>query len=355
MASASVSQTYNPSTESSKRIRVKFLSRIVLPDLNIGQDYLRRFPGRVPTWHNCDFLFDPSEREYDWLVVYDDLPRNAPAEPLACPSGHTLLLTGEPSSITYYGRAFLEQFGHVLTSQEPWALRHPGVIRRQAGLLWYYGGSGEHGTHDALSTASPAPKTKLFSTVCSNKAMRHTLHSRRLAFTKQLKQDLPLLDVFGYGMGKLNDKAEALDRYKYHLVIENHSCVHHWTEKLADAYLGHCLPLYFGCTNLDEYFPRDSYIWIDIRDYDRARAEIERVIHSDEYERRLPSIREARRLILEEYATFPQLAKLISERHTSCLPDNVILRGRRAARARRPFIGFLEIFAKMRQKLPLRS
>jgi len=336
----------------SDRIRVKFLSRIKLPDRNIGRDFLRRFPGRVPRFGRCDFVFDPAARDYDWLVVYDDLSRDAPAEPLACPPQNTLLLTGEPSSISVYGRAFLRQFGHVLTSQEPWALSHPGVIRRQAGLFWYYGGTRDRGAFDTLAATQPPEKTKPLSTVCSTKAMMHTLHSLRLAFTQRLKSEVPELDVFGYGMGELKDKADALDAYKYHLAIENHSCDHHWTEKLADAYLGHCLPLYFGCTNLDAYFPRESYIWIDIRDHARARAEIERVIRSDEYERRLPAILEARRRVLHDYATFPQLARLIEERHVEAAASRpgTVLRGRRATRLRNPLLALLDLLDKGRRQ-----
>lgn len=341
--------TSPPSAPTSDHIRVKFLSRTKLPDGNIGRDYLRRFPGRVPSFSRCDFIFDPAARDYDWLVVYDDLARQNPVELLACPPAHTLLLTGEPSSITVYGRAFLRQFGHVLTGQEPWALRHPRAIRRQAGLLWYYGGKQNRGAFDTLVTATPPSKTKALSTVCSAKAMKHTLHGLRLDFTRRLKSDLPVLDVFGYGMGELRDKADALDPYKYHLAIENHSSEHHWTEKLADAFLGHCLPLYFGCTNLDDYFPRDSYIRIDIRDYAQARAEIERIVASDEYERRLPAIIEARRRVLHDYATFPQLARLIEERHDPAAPrarPGKILRGRRIIRIRNPFSTLLDLFDK---------
>lgn len=317
-------------------IRVKFLSRVRLPDGNVGDDYLRRFPNREPLWGNCQFIFDPDCREYDWLVVYDDLPRDSPVEALACPRDHTLLITGEPSSITYYGKSFLKQFGHVLTSQETWALKHPGVIRRQPGLLWYYGGSDERGTYDSLVATPPPQKSKLLSTVCSTKAMRHTLHSLRLHFTKQLMAELPELDVFGYGMGKLDNKADAIDPYRFHLVIENHSCPHHWTEKLADAYLGYSLPIYFGCTNLDEYFPPDSYIMLDIRDFPKSLKTLRDLLASNQYEKRLPAIIEARRRILEEYATFPQLVRLIQERTTeaAAAKGSRILYSRRQARRR---------------------
>lgn len=334
-------------------IRVKFLSRIHLPDANIGADYLRRFPNREPIWGKCQFIFDPDCSEYDWLVVYDDLPRNRNSEELACPPQNTLLLTGEPSSITYYGKSFLKQFGQVLTSQEPRALKHPNAIRRQAGLLWYYGGSDKRGTFDSLAAARPPQKHRMLSTVCSTKAMRHTLHSLRLHFTKRLIEELPELDVFGYGMGYLNNKADAIDPYRYHLVIENHSCPHHWTEKLADAYLGYSLPIYFGCTNLDEYFPPESYIMLDIRDFPQALKTLKELLASNEYEKRLPAIIEARRRILEEYATFPLLARLITERgnKSSSETSSRTIRSRRQARLRDPFSWPGEWVAKLMSKI----
>jgi hypothetical protein len=303
---------------SPRPLRIKFISRVTLPDWNVGNDYLRRFPNREPFWENCDFIFDRDCRDYDWLAVYDDLPRDSPEEILACPRQNTLLLTGEPSSITRYGKRFLAQFGHVLTSQEPHAIHHPRVIRSQPGLLWYYGGPDHRGNYDWLKTAAPPEKTKSISCVCSTKAMGHTLHSQRLAFVRRLMDgDLPEIDVWGYGIRRLDNKADAIDPYKYHLAIENHSCDHHWTEKLADAFLGFSLPIYYGCTNLDEYFPADSYIWLDIRDPDRALAALRETLAADPYEQRLPAITEARRRVIEEYATFPQLARVISERHSS--------------------------------------
>ncbi len=46
----------------------------------------------------CRFIFDASCREYDWLLVYDEMPRNVGSvvketEPLACPKEHTVLVT----------------------------------------------------------------------------------------------------------------------------------------------------------------------------------------------------------------------------------------------------------------------
>jgi hypothetical protein len=160
----------------------------------------------------------------------------------------------------------------------------------------------------------PEQKTELISTVCSSKQQTHTLHKARYQFTQRLKSALPELEIFGHGVRYIQSKNEALDSYRYHVAIENHIYPHHWTEKLADAYLGLCLPFYHGCPNVSDYFPEESYIAIDIQNFDESLERIQRAIRDREYERRLPAIREARRLVLERYSTFPQLARLIEER-----------------------------------------
>jgi Glycosyltransferase family 10 (fucosyltransferase) C-term len=335
-----------------KNIRVKFISRVKLPDMNIGRDFLRRFPNRIPILGKCHYIFDRECRDYDWLVVYDDLPRNTPIEKLACPRENTMLITTEPSSITHYGKTYLSQFSHLLTSQEPWAVKHPSLIYRQPGLLWYYGGNDQRGTYDSLISAPVIPKSKLFSSVCSTKAMKHTLHSQRLEFTKRLMADIPELQTYGYGMRDVVNKADAIDPYQYHLVIENHSSKHHWTEKLADAFLGYALPIYFGCTNLNLYFEADSFIQINIENYDAAKKIILEIIHSDEYEKRLPAIIESRNRVIHSYSTFAQISQLVQERHlpqSSAAADGKIY-GRRKFRERHPLSIITETFGNLKKK-----
>lgn len=297
-------------------IRVKFLTKH--PNKDVTDGWKRFFPGEKTTWGRCQFIFDRDERNYDWIAVYDDLPSSKGErhslweEVLACPRAQTLLLTSEPATVKVYGTGFLNQFGWVLTSQEPWVIPHPGAIYRQTGLIWFY-----HGTYDQVAQHPPENKTALISTVCSSKQQTHTLHKYRYQFTQQLKQALPELEIFGHGVRYIEHKNEALDSFRYHVAIENHVCQHHWTEKLSDSFLGLCLPFYHGAPNAVEYFPPESFIPIDIHDFEGSFARIQQAIRANEYERRLSAIREARRLVLERYSTFPQLARLIAERHNA--------------------------------------
>lgn len=294
--------------------------------------WLRQFPGQVSKWGRCQFVFDPEVRDYDWLVAYDDLPTGS-SEKLICPRGNTLLITMEPSSVKLYGASFLRQFGVVLTSQEPWAIRQPHAIYSQAGLRWYYGiGKDTVRDYDALVAMPPPEKSAAISTVCSSKQQGHTLHRKRYQFIQWLREQLPEMEVFGHGVRFIDDKADAVDTYRCHIAIENHIATHHWTEKLADCYLGWSLPIYHGCPNAAEYFPEDSFVPIDIKNPDAALIAIRAAMAPGEYERRLPAIHEARRRVLEEYNLFAVLSRMIEARPVSTTEEDVVLHSRHALR-----------------------
>lgn len=335
------------------RIRVKFLSRYQSADADYDR-WLRRFPGMIPSWGRCDFMFEQDCTDYDWLVVYDDFPRKPGAkhmiweETLKCPRASTMLLTAEPSSIKLYGKGFLNQFRWILTSQEPSIIRHPGAIYRQAGLIWFYGNTDERGTYDGLAKQREPVKTADISTVCSYKQMSHTLHQTRYDFTQALKKAIPKMEIFGQGVRPIDDKADALDPFRYHVAIENHVCNHHWTEKLCDPFLGYCLPFYHGCTNASDYFPEESFIAINIHRFGETRDRIQKAIRDNEWEKRLPAIREARRLVLEKYGTFQQLAALIEERHPpeDTSVQEIPIYSRRAWRSHHPVRAIPDLVSK---------
>lgn len=295
--------------------------------------------------------------DYDWLFVYDELYYYGPDGRLRRSikhAGHrqnTLLLTVEPPNIKSYSRAYIRQFGWVLTSQPAWALPHSHRIYSQPALLWFYGAANGL-RYNAMRAAYPDAKTKMVSTVCSSKKQWHTLHYRRYHFTQSLKRQLPELEVFGHGVRPMHDKSEALDDYKYHVAVENYIGPHHWTEKLADAFLAACLPFYAGCPNAAEYFPPESFIPIDIRNPHITAKIIRKAIEDNEYEKRLPHILRARQLVLEQYNVFAVLSREIQARHSTAAKPTTppLLRSRKHLR-RRPDIAIIDAWDKLRLRL----
>lgn len=300
-------------TTSAETIRVKFMAG---PRTEIWR---RQFPDDIPIWGRCEFIFDLEEGNYDWLVVYDDLPptsakerRSVRQEVLSCSALNTLLVTQEPSSIKSYFTDFTDQFGWVLTSQPDWALPHPRKLYQQAGLFWFYGvGSSSTLSFNDIERETGWSKTDRVGTVCSSKQQTHTLHSKRYNFTQELKKLLPAIDIYGKGVAPIDDKAESIKPYKYHLAIENHISAHHWTEKLADPFLGEALPFYIGCPNATDYFPPDSFIALDINDPEGSAKIIKKAIETDEYGKRRPAILEAKKRVLFQHNLFAILSKHI--------------------------------------------
>lgn len=334
-------------------IVVKFMSRGLHRGDDPGQ-FMRMFPGSIPRWGNCRFTLDVEAGEYDWLVVYHDIPKdgNLLVEmELACPRRQTMLLTPEPSSITVYGTDYLKQFGTIVTYHEPWAVNHPNVVYCHPGMVWYYGYSYGHGTYTSYDElkAEEVQKQAAISTMCSSRSGRTTLHTKRVGFTDRLKADLPELEIFGHGVRYVDDKAEALRPYRHHIVIENHQALHHLTEKLSDAFLGHTLPFYHGAPNAADYFPKDSFIPIDIRKYRQTLDVIKSTIANNEFEDRLPYIREARRRALEEMNMFAIIDREITRQGGtfSGLQPGGVIRNRQTIRLKNPLVGIRSLSEKM--------
>jgi len=316
--------------------------------------WIRQFPGNNSVWGNCKFIFDREFHDYDWLVVYNDFPGNYQKECLPGNQAHSLLVTTEPSTIKSYGRSFTDQFGYVLTSQEDWALPHKGRIYTQPALQWFYGLGSDHALkYDEMFAHPPLNKTKVFSTVCSSKRQKHTLHNRRYEFTQALKKQVPQMEIYGQGVRPMDDKAEALADYRYHLAIENFIGTHHWTEKLSDPFLGATLPFYIGCPNATDYFPSQSFIPLDINDVAGAGEIIQKAIRDNEYDKRLPYILEARRLVLEKYNLFAVLAREIEARHCSSTQFSAggVILSRRALRKSSLQVAVQDVYGKCRLKL----
>jgi hypothetical protein len=276
--------------------------------------WMRQTPKGDGVFGKTRYIFDPAETTYDFLIVFDAVPSGL-EDRIA--SRHAVFVAGEPVTVKRYSRRFLAQFGTVLTSDR--STPHANRIFTQTGLPWHIGvPTGKVARYNesldftALERLS-GEKTKLISVICSNKAMTPA-QRLRIPFARALKDHFgERLDFFGRGFQDFDDKAEALLRYRYHVVLENSDDSDYWSEKIADPFLAETFPFYWGCRNLEDYFPRDSFERIDLTNSAAAIETIEAAIASDRAARAQAAISEAKRRVLFEHNVFALLDRVLDE------------------------------------------
>ena len=282
-------------------MKIKVLGRCV----QVGSPSFEYIPG-------YEFVSDPACTDYDWLVVYDEMPSvdvgtfRDGREELRCPRECTILATAEPVSIKHYSRSYTRQFGHLLTNRPPEAEKHPHYHLGRGYYHWFIGRD-----YRECCNVGSIVKDGVISVVSSSKMMRHTKHAARYKLAETLSATIPEVEWFGHGVRPFEKKYEVLEPYKYHITIENHIGFHHWSEKLADAFLAECLPFYAGDPVADEIFPKESFIPIPIDDPSAAVEIVKAAIAHGEYEKRRDAILEAKRLILDKYNFWAQIIELI--------------------------------------------
>lgn len=229
---------------------------------------------------------------------------------------NVILTTSEPYSVLAYPRDYCKQFGLVCSCQEN--LKHKNVKFTPAIIFWFAGVRfNAKGVPTPVKSydefkAEPLPeKKKLISVVSSNKAFTKG-HVDRIRFVERLKQYYgDKIDVFGRGYNGFDDKYDVVAPYKYHIAIENSRAKYYWTEKLSDTYLCGSYPIYYGCTNVGDYFPEGAYSTIDIHDFEGAVKVIDELIANDAYEKSKPLLEKSKELVLEDYNLFNYLASIM--------------------------------------------
>jgi len=162
---------------------------------------------------------------------------------------------------------------------------------------------------------------KPLSTVITNKVKTYG-QKQRIQIIKQVSQLYNKIDIFGRDLKNLefgpnykgalnyNDfcKLKGLYGYKYSLAFENSSHKNYFTEKLIDCFLCWVKPIYWGCPNIDKYFPKESYFYVDIFDKNAPKIIAEEILKPVDYS----AIKEARELILYKYNIWPSVSNVIN-------------------------------------------
>ena len=276
----------------------------------------RQTPGQKGFWNDCRFFCNINVKRCDYWFVLEGL-YDKKKETTICPKENVVFITGEPPTLKTYSREFLHQFAAVITCHKD--IDHPKPIFQQSGMPWHIGRRQKNHVniefsknYDKLKEMATIPKTKLLSVISSSKVMSEG-HRKRYEFALRLKDHFGhKIDLFGRGINEIEDKWDALADYKYHVALENSAVDDYWTEKLADAFLAGCHPLYYGCPNINRYFAPASLTPIDLNYPERAISVIEECLAQNRFESSKDLIWESRTRVLDRYNLFALIAEYIA-------------------------------------------
>lgn len=168
--------------------------------------------------------------------------------------------------------------------------------------IWYHSNSFRD-----LNDLGVPEKSKSCSWMTSGTA-RSANHQRRLEFIRLLQDRGLDFDLYGRNLpdwvknyGSMRNKWHAIAPYYYNLAIENYA-ENDWyvTEKLWDALLAWCLPIYYGGPAADRLLPPGSFLRLPSLD-EKGFEFIEEVTSTlDYWHEAKQAIAEARQIILHE-------------------------------------------------------
>lgn len=250
--------------------------------------------------------------EWDMVIVFEAI--RSP-KTIQCKKGGLVFISGEPPMGSVYSTSFLKQFDNIFTAH-PKIKKINNIIRHQYFNDWHFGFDYSNKKHkynfEEIVQMEVPHKSKNISIITSSLAVL-PFHLKRLDFITKIKESLGNeIDCYGRGFNFVNDKADAILPYRFHICIENTSMNDLWTEKFADPLLGFSIPIYIGCSNMEEYFPKGSFFSLNINDVDGALNILNEILADPIkcYNEKLEKLLQARNLLINEYNIYPTLVNL---------------------------------------------
>lgn len=290
---------------------------IVKLTFNYDWPLFRQTPNFSQIWGNYKFVIDNDLKECDFWIIYSDY--NLLPEKVKCSSKNIIFIPAECYNTSpRFTQKFLNQFGLIITVQRE--LKHKNIVYSHNANPWFVGKS-----YNELMLESATEKTKLISVVSSNKIFTDG-HQKRFNFVQNLKEHFGnQIDVFGRGINDFDDKWDVLANYKYTIAIENDYCDDWVTEKYFDCVYANSLPFYYGCPNLETYVDKNSYIRIDINDFESSIKTIENAINNNEYEKRTALLQEQKIKSLQTDQFFPWIVSILENLEINAVKKEIQL------------------------------
>jgi hypothetical protein len=78
--------------------------------------------------------------------------------------------------------------------------------------------------------------------------------------------------------------------------------------------LGLAYPLYSGATNLEEYFPKESFTYLDINDFNGSIDKIKFLIENDPYSEKFKALEISRNIVLKEFNVIKRIDHIVENK-----------------------------------------
>ncbi len=192
-----------------------------------------------------------------------------------CPDALKILYMYEPLAIDpmQYTKRIWKQFDAILT-WNTYLTQSSEAFTFQAGAYYDLPYSSDYGVLPLVGHPNLAKREKTICQICGDKysLVSEELYSERRKVARWFHQHAHTrMDVFGKPpmdtpnyRGICTDKAETFSHYRYALCFEN--TFHpiwtrgYLTEKILDCMASLTIPVYYGCSNIEELVPTDCFI-----------------------------------------------------------------------------------------------
>jgi hypothetical protein len=293
------------------------------PDLNQSDWLWQQTPHPFGTWGNIQMLAQSPEPDFLLLYNFNKFPV-APQKKLwslkykwlqnryerdkqtlkdklrGVPKERIIFLWREPPlaevvqrTCTTYQRA--KEYCGYISGPDDYS-QNPDYMP----AIWYHANSFQD-----LNEMEPPQKVSACSWIVSG-VNRTENHQKRLDFMRLLQSSELNFDLYGRDLpdwslskGELKNKWYGMAPYYYNLTIENFAD-NNWyvSEKLWDAILAWCLPIYYGGSAADKLLPPGSFLRLPSMD-EKGLAYIKEVTSTpDVWHEAKKAIAEARQVIL---------------------------------------------------------
>ena len=264
------------------------------------------------------FDFPRQQTNKTWLDKFRKLPKSVPdvkSRLRGVSKDRIIYLLREPPldevlDITKYNYQEAEKYCGYISGPDDFA-----PVPDYMPAIWYHGNSFRE-----LNEMPPPKKVAPCSWITSG--INRTLnHRQRLEFLRSLQQSEISFDLYGrdlpqwsHNRGELNNKWYGMAPYYYNLSIENYKD-NNWyvSEKLWDALLAWCLPIYYGGRAADKLLPPGSFLRLPSMDEKGISYIKEITATPDAWYEAKEAIAEARQIILHKLNLLNWLSEFTSK------------------------------------------